>query len=228
MKINSSAYRENFINFVEIFKNMPCLTENPGKNYTDLFKSDTFSYKCTKSFIRIPNTHYVDKNFWLIKPTDLCGGRCIKISDNLEDIEKMVKKFSEGLEKSLKKSVEEDMDDSDGDSNEESKGKLKSIKYRTSTVLLQKYIEKPLLYNGRKFDIRMWVLITHKLEVYVFKYILYLIYREGHLKTTSTEYRMDTKDKLVHITNYSLQKYSNNFNKFEEGNEVAFKDLQVA
>ncbi len=43
-------------------------------------------------------------------------------------------------------------------------------KYRTNLMLLQKYIEKPFLYYGRKFDIRIWVLITHELDLYVFKY----------------------------------------------------------
>jgi hypothetical protein len=47
-------------------------------------------------------------------------------------------------------------------------------KYRTSTMLLQKYMENPLLYYGRKFDIRVWVMINQSFDVFAFKYINYL------------------------------------------------------
>lgn len=30
----------------------------------------------------------------------------------------------------------------------------------TKTIIIQKYIERPLLYNGRKFDIRHFIMIT--------------------------------------------------------------------
>ncbi len=83
---------------------------------------------------------------------------------------------------------------------------------------MQKYIEKPLLYNYRKFDVRLWVLLTHKMEIYLFK--------EGHLKATSFNFDLDSNDLYIHLTNYSVQKYSDDFEKFEIGNEISFDELQ--
>lgn len=31
---------------------------------------------------------------------------------------------------------------------------------QSTSFVIQKYMEQPLLYGGRKFDIRVWVLIT--------------------------------------------------------------------
>ena len=90
--------------------------------------------------------------------------------------------------------------------------------YLCKKIIIQKYIENPLLYKGRKCDIRIWVLLTHKMKVYVFK--------EGHLKTCSVDYDVNSKDAFTHITNYSFQKYNNNFQKFEKGNEVPFYEFQ--
>jgi hypothetical protein len=56
----------------------------------------------------------------------------------------------------------------------------------------------------------------------IFSYI-----REGHLKTASLPYNNNNIDSFVHLTNYSVQKYNDNFSKFEYGNEVSFRDFQV-
>ena len=56
------------------------------------------------------------------------------------------------------------------------------------------------------------------MKVYVFK--------EGHLKTCSIEYNINSKDAFSHITNYSFQKYNTNFQKYEKGNEVPFFEFQ--
>jgi hypothetical protein len=57
-----------------------------------------------------------------------------------------------------------------------------------SQWVVQKYIEKPLLYKGRKFDIRMWAFVhfeedPEKLNLYFFD--------EGYLRTSSCEYQED-------------------------------------
>ena len=51
-------------------------------------------------------------------------------------------------------------------------------------------------------------------------------FKEGHLKTCSIEYDINSKDAFRHITNYSFQKYNDNFQKFEKGNEVPFYEFQ--
>jgi hypothetical protein len=90
--------------------------------------------------------------------------------------------------------------------------------YQNSNIIIQKYIEKPLCYNGRKCDMRLWVLLTWDFNLYLFK--------EGHFKATSLPYDVNSQDSYVHITNYSVQKYNKNFAKFETGNEISFQDFE--
>ena len=94
---------------------------------------------------------------------------------------------------------------------------------RFNYLLIQKYIEKPFLYNGRKFDIRIWVLFAYtskdyRFDVYVFK--------QGHLKACSVNFDINSDDLFVHLTNYSVQKYNKNFSKIEIGNEISFETFQ--
>jgi len=53
---------------------------------------------------------------------------------------------------------------------------------KSSTFIIQKYIERPLLVNKRKFDIRVWVALTQDMDMYFFK--------EGYLRTSSQPYDM--------------------------------------
>ena len=153
---------------------------------------------------------------------------CIKIVNSFEQIEETIKKFKEGvkfnfsrenIENKLKdtffKNIASDIEITEEDEkNMENKDKI----YYCSRIIIQKYIEKPLLYKKRKCDIRIWVLLTQLMKVYVFK--------EGHLKTCSIEYDLNSKNPYTHITNYSFQKHNNNFQKFEKGNEVPFYEFQ--
>ena len=90
-------------------------------------------------------------------------------------------------------------------------------------LLLQKYIEDPLLYNNRKFDIRIWVLFSYISKEYKFEAF---VFKEGHLKACSENFNIDSNDLYVHLTNYSVQKYNKNFSKVEIGNEISFQLFQ--
>jgi hypothetical protein len=76
---------------------------------------------------------------------------------------------------------------------------LQFINTRGSGTLcvVQKYIERPLLYKGRKFDIRIWALMNCKNEIH--------FYQEGYLRTSSATYSLDdAKNYYVHLTNQCL------------------------
>lgn len=141
------------------------------------------------------------RNLWLMKPPDLFAGMGIRISDNIKEIENLVNFYKSGIEKVNVKDAE------------------KKKKYRNSTVLLQKYLEKPLLYRGRKFDMRVWVLVDHKMKGYMFK--------RGHFKASSRQFNLFDNDQFTHITNFSVQKHDEDFQKYEAGNEISYDEFTV-
>ena len=89
----------------------------------------------------------------------------------------------------------------------------------TRAWVVQKYVEDPLLYRGRKFDIRCWVLVDADFNIFM--------YRTGVLRLTSTPYtpeRLD--DAFVHLTNHCIQETHADFGKHgEETNELFFDDF---
>lgn len=67
---------------------------------------------------------------------------------------------------------------------------------KSCSFIIQKYIESPLLVDKRKFDIRMWVLVTQDQKLYVFK--------EGYIRTTGTKFTLENQGDEVHLTNHAV------------------------
>lgn len=76
------------------------------------------------------------------------------------------------------------------------------------SVVVQRYLAKPKLINGSKFDLRVYVLVTSvdPLRIY--------IYTEGLVRFASVKYKNDSvnlNDKFMHLTNTSINKHSPNY-----------------
>ncbi len=136
---------------------------------------------------------HCSKNMWIVKPPNSNQGRGIRVFSGLSQ----VKRFVGGGGRRAKT----------GFGNE---------------WVVQKYLEAPLLLWGRKFDIRIWVLVTHDFEIYM--------YREGYLRTSSSLFTTDLRtggdQSFVHLTNFCMQKHSPSVGKYEDGNTLSFDDFQ--
>ena len=93
---------------------------------------------------------------------------------------------------------------------------------RPHTYILQKYIEKPLLINKRKFDIRIYGLLTS-----INGHIKGYFYDEGYIRTSCKEYTLkNLSNKAIHLTNDAVQQKLEEYGKYEPGNKLSFADLQ--
>lgn len=90
---------------------------------------------------------------------------------------------------------------------------------QTKSWVVQKYVEKPFLFNGRKFDVRVWAIVTEDFRIY--------FYKPGYLRTSSAEYNTKSKDTAVHLTNHCLQIKTEDYAAHEEGNILSYEQLQA-
>ena len=90
------------------------------------------------------------------------------------------------------------------------------------THIIQKYIERPLLISNRKFDIRCYGLLTSingNLKGY--------FYEDGYIRTSCKEFTLDNlANRFIHLTNDAVQKKSDDYGKFENGNKMSYQNLQ--
>jgi hypothetical protein len=138
----------------------------------------------------LPSTHFIGRNVWIMKPAGFNRGRGIKVFNDFDVLDDIVKEIL-----------------------------ANKAPGTAMTYVIQKYIEKPLLINNRKFDIRVWVLITQSENCYFFP--------QGYLRTSSEKFSLDNLDStFIHLTNNAIQKDGTDYGKFEAGNQMSFKQFQ--
>ena len=88
------------------------------------------------------------------------------------------------------------------------KRKSDSTAQQAESYVVQRYIENPLLVGGKKFDLRLYVLVTSYAPLTVF------MYRSGFARFSLYRYNTDTSnlgDTYVHLTNAAVQKTAPGF-----------------
>jgi tubulin polyglutamylase TTLL9 len=81
--------------------------------------------------------------------------------------------------------------------------RLKPDNPQAETYVVQRYIEKPLLIGGKKFDLRIYALVTS------FNPLICYLYCSGFARFTGFRYSMNTKnlsESYMHLTNVAVQK----------------------
>uniref|UniRef100_A0A383W9P9 Tubulin--tyrosine ligase-like protein 9 n=1 Tax=Tetradesmus obliquus TaxID=3088 RepID=A0A383W9P9_TETOB len=78
------------------------------------------------------------------------------------------------------------------------------------TYLAQRYVDSPYLVGGKKFDLRIYALVTsyNPLRVY--------LYRSGFARFTNSRFSMkkeDISNTYIHLTNVAIQKHAPNFDR---------------
>ncbi|CAF5078016.1 unnamed protein product, partial [Rotaria magnacalcarata] len=85
-------------------------------------------------------------------------------------------------------------------------------------VIASEYIDRPLLIDGLKFDIRIYVLILNLDPLEIF------LYNEGLVRFATVDYQPPSATNLhrtfMHLTNYSLNKRSANYKHASDEDQI--------
>ena len=89
--------------------------------------------------------------------------------------------------------------------------------------IVQEYIQRPLLVDGRKFDIRCYVLLSLDKA----NGLRGFYYADGYVRTSCKAFSMkNLSDREAHLTNDAIQKHAKKYGQFEPGNKLSYDDWQ--
>lgn len=132
---------------------------------------------------------------WLLKATGFNRGIGIHVFSTLNELLTLLKEYAQTqglyvsshmvkcyhtLKKLINSTTAEDVSEVEASKPKEQK-ENKTVK--SCSFVIQKYLESPLLIDRRKFDVRVWVLLTHDQKLYMFK--------EPYVRTSSEHFSLN-------------------------------------
>lgn len=130
---------------------------------------------------------------WIMKPTNMAQGKGIFIINKLSQL----KKWSQGA-------------------------RWANAPVRASYII-SRYIENPLLVGGKKFDLRLYVLVTS------FRPLRSYMYMHGFARFCNVKYTSDVGEMdnpFIHLTNVAIQKHNDDYNS-SHGGKWHVRDLRL-
>jgi len=220
--LHDPNYREEFQNFLSFYKKYSKIpfdqelqvnhffAELSSSKSPKVLKNNSIVSSSNSSLPKMNDTMFAGSNIWLLKPTEYNQGRGINLFNKLTNLDYHLKSMQRGVEQPTRAIKTPQI------------GKGRPSMIKSQQFVIQKYLEKPMLIDNRKFDIRVWVMLDHEMNLYCFK--------EKYIRLSSEPFTIDEKkvdDKYIHLTNNAVQKYGKNFGKHESGNIISFQDLKV-
>lgn len=96
-----------------------------------------------------------------------------------------------------------------------------AAKETPESYVVQRYLDDPYLIGGRKFDLRVYVLVTSYIPLKIW------VYREGFARLSNTRFSLDTiDDTYVHLTNVAVQKMAPDYDP-EKGSKWSVRQLRI-
>ncbi len=131
-------------------------------------------------------------DLWMVKPPSLNNGRGVHVLNSLDGLELLIEQQQQN-----QKQLEQQQRQLPRGGQQE----VQPVQEEASCV--QRYIRNPLLIDGLKFDIRIYILLTSldPLKLYM--------YDDGLVRIATEKYTEDAEsiyDSCIHVTNFAVNK----------------------
>jgi len=91
---------------------------------------------------------------------------------------------------------------------------------KNEATVVQRYITRPMLIDGLKFDLRLYFLVAGKRRADGHLDLRMFLFRDGLVRLCTTAYEAPTQEtmnqKCMHLTNYAVNKNSKNFQQNDD------------
>eukprot|EP00240_Pyramimonas_obovata_P004703 CAMPEP_0118960834 /NCGR_PEP_ID=MMETSP1169-20130426/63839_1 /TAXON_ID=36882 /ORGANISM="Pyramimonas obovata, Strain CCMP722" /LENGTH=414 /DNA_ID=CAMNT_0006908987 /DNA_START=38 /DNA_END=1282 /DNA_ORIENTATION=- len=102
-------------------------------------------------------------------------------------------------------------------------GSVYACQGQVENYICQRYLDNPYLIGGKKFDLRLYALVTS------FSPLVVYLYRSGFCRFSTTRFTMhkdDIQNNMIHLTNVAVQKAGKDYDA-RSGQKFALRDLKL-